>query len=225
MEMKTFLLTATYLVGIGELILAIFFWMTHSKSEIRKVMALLALSTGLWVIFSGLLAYSTEASLLINSFVYVFGIFLLTSLVHLSIVFPLPLVHLDRLHRTLMYLPATLFSIIALTTRTIELDYVASVTNVGSVVAGPLLPFYNVLLLCLYLLAVGLLIKQSKRNDAINGRNVFLVLLSVIIGGLPAVFIDLIWPIFFPNFVPNFLYGVLSSVIWFATTTYIVIKK
>jgi len=48
--MKTLLLTLTYLVGIGELILAGYFWKTHSGSEIRKVMGMLSMVTGLWVL-------------------------------------------------------------------------------------------------------------------------------------------------------------------------------
>ncbi len=227
MTEKYILLTLTYLVGAGELVLAIFFWVTHSKSEIRKVMALLAFSTGMWVITSAMIAYKSggNISLLINGFVYTFGILLLTTLIYLTLIFPFPLRRLDWLHKVLLYIPAIIFSVIGFTTRAIEVDYVANQKNAGVVVAGPLLPIYNNFLLFLYVLSIVLLIAQVRRNDGINRQNVKLVLWGVVIGGIPAVIIDLVISTYFPNNVPNFLYGVLSSVIWFGTTTYIVLKK
>lgn len=225
--MKTILLTLTYLVGAGELILAIYFWINHSKNEIRKVMSLLAFSTGMWVITSAMIAYRTggDVTLLINGFVYTFGILLLTTLVYFALIFPFPLMRLDRFHKVLLYVPALIFSIIGFTTRAIELDYIANEKNAGEVVGGPLLPIYNNYLLLLFIISIGLLILQVRRNDGINRNNVRLVLWGVLIGGIPAVIIDLVISTYFPDYVPNFLYGVLSSVIWFGTTTYIVLKK
>lgn len=224
--MKTFLLTATYLVGIGELALAVFFWVTHSKSEIRKVMALLAFSVSSWVILSAIIAYlpNLKIGLHIDDFIYIAGVLLTTALLHFSLIYPFPLFRIDNVHRLLLYIPALLFSVISLSSRLLVSSYYASTTFVGNIVGGPLYPYYNWYLTVLYVLSLVILFYKQRRLDGFQQKNIRIMFFSILIAGFPAVYTDLLapmlgWPL------PNFLLGVLSSVFWLGPTSYIVLKK
>lgn len=224
---KVILVTTTYLVGMGELLLAIFFWVTHSKSEIRKVMALMAFSMATWTLVNTFTAYRSSGAFLIlsNQSTYIFGAFLLTSFVHLAIIFPYKLLQFDRLHAILLYVPASLLSIIAITSNTVVNGvYVTGQYDAGQIVGGPLFSLYNIFLAVLFVIGLSILYLQIQRTDGMRKRNVKLVFWSILLGGLPGVYLDLIAPVFGLPLV-NFLYGNLATAIWFSITTYIVTKK
>src|SRR5882672_10872328 len=110
--MKTLLLGLTYAVGIGNLVLAVYFWVTNSKSEIRKVVSLVYFSTALWAISYFLCAYVLPSKV-VSFWLYmtfVSGILIVTSLLHFTIIFPYRTIIFDKLHATLLYLPVILFS-------------------------------------------------------------------------------------------------------------------
>src|SRR6185503_6136646 len=94
---KNILLTLTYLVGLGELALAVFFWVTNSKNEIRRVMSLFAFSTGSWCVFSAMSSYTSENTLTFfyTNLSYGFAVLALASLVHVVLIYPYPLYKLD----------------------------------------------------------------------------------------------------------------------------------
>lgn len=224
--MKTFLLIATYLVGVGELVLALYFWMTRSGNTIRKVMALLAFSTGVWVLLSVFIAYKEPSNLVlvVNQLVYVFGILLVTALVHLAILFPIPIVRFDRLHAVLLYLPALIFSAISVSSGALVSDTVGSQIVVGYPVGGPVFPIYNAFLALLFLTGIAIMFLQMKRTDGFMRRNISFIAWSFVLGGLPAVYIDLFGTTFH-LMSPNYLIGNLATIIWLGTTMYIVSKK
>ncbi len=225
--MKTLLLTLTYLVGAGELVLAWYFWKTHSGNEIRKVMALLALSIGMWVISSAFIAYKPQTDFLIlfDRSIYVFGIVLITLLLHFALIFPYPLDVFDLYHRVLFYVPTIIFSVIALSTDTITVGISGSPTIAGETIAGPLLNHYNVYLLLLYVLSILIMVKRLSRLDGDHYRITRLMIIAVIIGGMPAVILDLVMPIVAPTVHPNFLYGNLFSSVWLGATSYVVMRR
>lgn len=223
--MKTLLLTATYLVGIGELILAGYFWKTKVGNEIRRVMALLVLFTALWVLFTVFNSYSTSPHAeFIDKFTYTFGVLLVTALFHFAIVFPYPMMRLDRLHYVFMYLPAAIFSVIIFRGHYIVSHYFSSATLSGQWIGGPLYWLYNLYLLGLYLAAMLILLRKLKTTDGIHHKNLVLVIWSILIGGAPGMIFDVIMPLIF-NQARYPLIGTLSSVSWLALTSYIVLKK
>lgn len=163
---KYILLSLTYLVGIGELILAIFFWVTRSGNEIRKVMALLAFSTGAWVITSAISSYRAQTPLTTfdTSLIFVFGVFLLSSLLHLVVIYPYPIYRFDWLHLVLFYTPATLFSVAAFIPKLILAGFTGGPQNPGVIFPGPLYNLYNVYLLVLFVIVVAVLINRRKNS-------------------------------------------------------------
>lgn len=225
--MKTILLTLTYLVGAGELILAIYFWATNSKNEIRRVMALLAFSTGMWVITSGLTSYVSENtfSVFCMRIVFVSGMLLITALLHLTLVYPTQIQRLDNFHGWLLYLPAIIFGIISLTSNTIVTGFTGSATDTGRIIPGPLYNLYNIVIFGTYILACALLFIRRQKADGIHKKNLNLIFWSVVIGGIPAVIIDLIIPIVSRGVYPNANYGAMSTVIWLGVMTFIVKRK
>lgn len=224
--MKTVLLTATYLVGVGELVLAIYFWATNQKNEIRRVMALLAFATGMWVLLSAAIAYQPEnaVKLFLNDLIYVCGGFVLTAFLHFSIIYPYPRFYFDNLHATLLYVPAVLFSAIALTTRTIVSQSIGGETIAGQVVGGPVFPIYNSYYAILFLSGLCILIRKIAATDGYVRRNLKLVVFAFALGGLPAVYLDLVAPFLnLPN--PNYLVANIATVVWLGTVTYIITRK
>ncbi len=222
--MKTILLTATYLVGAGELALAIFFWVTHSKSEIRKVMALLAFSTSVWSITNAMTSYVNPSKLvdIALGLIFVAGVFIVTILIHFTLIFPFRLFLLDRLHFFLLYLPAFIFSLTASFTKTIVSSYMVALDNPGFVNKGPLFVLYEVYISVLFLTALMILSKRIKKLDGLHKKNTKIVFWSILVGGTPAIIFNL-WFVFFGILV-NPLVPVLFGLAWVGGTTWILLK-
>lgn len=192
-------------------------------------MSLLAFCTGMWVVTSALGAYVNPSAFtsFTLSLVYVFGALLITALLHLTIVFPYPFVRFDKLHAILLYLPAIIFSLIALVTKTIVKDYIVNPSIPGVIVSGPLHHLYNYFVLGFFLLSLMILFLRISRTDGIHRQNVKVVFWSIFLGGSLPVWVDLLIPNFFPQMYvqTNFLYGNIATVVWLGLTSYIVLKK
>lgn len=220
------LVILTYIVGAGELVLAAYFLKTHSGATIRKVMSLLCASTGVWVLTSAFVAYRSSTPFVgfIENIVFFSGVMLLTTLVWLVFIYPYPNIRFDALHVTLLYVPVLLFTVILFSTKTILAGTIANSSNVGQTVPGPVYWIYNAYQLALYVVAIILLVAKSHRFSGYNKRNILVLLASVVLGGIPGVFLDLIAP-FFNLYNVNFLYGNLASVFWLGGVTYILVTK
>lgn len=225
--MKIVLLSLTYLVGAGELILATYFWVTNSKNEIRRVMALLAFATGVWVVMSGLTSYvpQTPITTIYMRFVFAAGVLLVTALLHLTLVYPFPIVRLDRLHAWLLYVPAIFISFVSFTSNAIVAGFTGSVTDSGRIIPGPLYNSYNVYVFLVFLAAIILLAYRWQKSDGMHRKNLQLLFWSIVIGGMPGVVIDLLIPVLSKGVYPNADYGAISTVLWVGATTYIISAK
>ena len=220
------LVILTYIIGAGELLLAMYFLKTNSGVTIRKVMSLLCASTGAWVVTSAFVSYKPNSILVdtIGNFVFFGGLMLLTTLVWLVFIYPNPIVRFDALHVILLYVPVAIFTVILFTTKTILAGTIADANSVGVTIPGPVYWIYNAYHLVLYTVAVSVLIFKSQRYSGYNKRNILIILAALILGGLPGVFLDLIAP-FFNLYNVNYLYGNLASVFWLGGVTYILISK
>lgn len=224
--MKPFLLIATYFVGFGELLLALYFLWTHSSSGVRKLMACTSFFTGMWALTSVIIAYQAYSSgylIVAEKAVFIFGAILVTSLLHFAIIFPYPLIRFDYFHAVLLYIPAAFLSIIAATTNLISRGSIGSTNFAGEVIQGPLYPHYNVYLLLLYGATIVILATKLGRTEGIHKRNTRLMFTAITLGGLPAVFVDLIAPLL--GLSMNFLSGVLFTGIWLGVISFIVFRK
>ena len=223
--MKTFLLTATYAVGIGELILAIYFWITNSKSEIRRVMALLALVTAIWVIGNAIASY-TNASLLVDytlKILYCSGLLIVVVLVHLSLIYPFKIINIDRYHRILLYTPAVMISYLVFFSKAIIVGYEISPLIPGNVIPGPAFSLFNIVI-ALYFFAYIIITSIRISNlDGINRKNTILLLISVVVGGLFAIVGNILYS--FSTIMFNPLVTVIPSIAWVAAIIYIVNKS
>lgn len=220
--MKTILLTLTYAVGIGELILAGYFWVTNSKSEIRRVMALLAFSTGMWVLMNGLTSY-TNSSIWIEYFLYalfVFGFGIVLLLVYLGLIYPYPIFALDRLHKILFVTIAAMYTYIAFFTKTIFTEYRIAPDNPGYLTPGPTFVFFQISITLCFFLAIYIFFYRLKRVDGPNKRNIKILLTTVLLGGVPAIALNM-WAVFF-KIEANPLLAVIPSVCWVLGTLYII---
>lgn len=222
---KTILLTLTYLVGIGELILAAYFWINNSKSEIRRVMSLLALSTGMWAITSGLTSYTTPSQLvsLSLSFLFFFGALTVTALLHLVLIFPYKIRPIDLLHITLLYVPVGLFASMSFFTKTIVASYSVSTDIVGYVHPGPLFSLYEVYISLVFFAALYILYRKIASLDGLHKKNSRIFFWSVLIGGFPAIALNLLFAFF--GILVNPLIPVVFSLFWVGGTSYIITRK
>lgn len=91
----------------------------------------------------------------------------------------------------------------------------------GYVVGGPLFWLYNVWLIILYILSIVLLLLKIPLFADFHKKNIIIFLSGLILGGIPAVFIDLVGPLINLQNV-NYLFGVISSVFWLGAVSYIV---
>ena len=225
--MKTLLLFSTYIIGIGEILLGIYFLYTNSKNEIRRVISLFAFSTGIWAILSGITSYTAYSALgrIEIAGVYFFGALLLMAILHLSFIMPYPLIRFDKWHAFLFYLPLLFLAYILFFSRTIILSFEGSTSWAGIIIGGPLFGLYNIISFFIFTSAVITLFYRANKLDGIHKKNLKLVAWSILLGGLPGSIIFFIISTFFPSFYINSLIGVLPSVIWIGVTTYIVLKK
>lgn len=223
--MKTVLLSLTYIIGVGELILAAFFWITNSKNEIRRVMAFLTFSTGMWVVLNGLTSYTNPSTWITIALglVFVFGIIVVTTLVYFALIFPFRIWTFDNLHIFLLYLPSLIFSYIALFTTTIVSSYTLAPDNPGFVNPGQIFNIYQITVSIFFIFTLVVLLLKIKKTDGINKRNSLILFWSILLGGLPAIILNL-WLVFFKTS-SNPLLAVIFSVAWIGGTSYILKKK
>lgn len=224
--MKTALLLLTYSVGIGELILAIYFWATNSKNEIRRVMALISFSLGMWLFLVAIIAYNNGNWVLyVDRIVYAIGAILLTAVFHLTVVYPYKLFSFDRLHIVLLYIPAFLLAILSIFTPAIIKGVILG-TAIDSEqdIGGVAHPLYNGILLTFFLLSIGFLFFRLSRTSVPQRNDVKLILTSLILGGAPSMYVDVVAPLFgFPVF--NYLYGSVFTGLWLGVVIWILFKK
>lgn len=144
-------------IGVGELILAFFFWLTNSGNRIRWVMGLIAFSMGIWVILNVLTSYTNRTAFTdaIIPLLFLAIVVLLVAIVHFSLEFPYPMFRIDRLHILLLYLPATIFAYLLFFTHGIIRDYQLDRTSTGYVLPGDTYPVFAGLML------VGLLLRSE----------------------------------------------------------------
>lgn len=219
--MKTLLLTLTYTVGMGELILAMYFWATNSKSEVRRVMGVLAFFTGCWALLNAATG-TINSNYYLNASTFVAGCFLIASLLHLTLVFPHPFFQLDRFHRIFIYLPAVFFTYAILFTKTVVIGF-PYLKNAGLTLGGPLFVVLNLYLGGVFVLSLLILFLRSKRVDGTARQNTLLLFWTILIGGIPGIFFAVLHLL--DHFPFNYLYGPIGSMIWFISIMYILRKK
>lgn len=224
--MKELLVILGYYVAIGEMILALYFWRTNSGSQIRRVLALLAFATSLWVLSIVSIAYAQSGIGWDNQFklAYVFGPLVTTALLHFSLVFPFPNVRLDRWHIILLYVPWIILTWMTLASDAIVSSFRSSPIFSGEWTEGKLFIPYAFVLAVSYMVAVIVMINKHHTLDGVHKNNLRIVILAVLIGGIPGMLVDVIIPIF--TGLAQFPYiGTLSTGIWLGAMSYIVMKK
>ncbi len=224
--MKELAIIATYLIGLGEVLLGLFFWKTNGNQIIRKILGFLAIVTGAWVLSTVGAAYTENATAqnLLPRLTYAFGVFMVTAVLLFSLLFPLPIIRIDRFHIFLLFIPAIIFSFEIFGTNTVLNYYVSSSTFQGAWHGGPLFQYYNIYLIALYTLAIGILLYRLRKADVTYRHTLLPVALSFVLGGLPGVINDLIIPLF-TGYAKDPLYGTSATLVWLGVTSYIVLKK
>lgn len=225
--MKTLLLTITYLAGTGELMLAIYFFVTNSKNEIRRVMALLSFSTGIWSILSAATSYSPYSTMGFYGVAgsYFFGALLVIASIHLSIVMPYPPFRFDTLHAWLLYLPVAIFGYIIFFSKTIVASFSGTSEWSGVIIGGPLFGLYNIYFLINFLLVLGMFSYRLRNTEGVYKRNIRVILWAYVLGGLPAAVQYFFIATINPDANLNTLVGVVPTVLWVGGVSYILLKK
>lgn len=224
--MKEFLIWISYAIVAGALFLALFFLKTQSGSVIRRMMALLAASTGMWVLATTLGAYNANGDItnITSRWTYVFGLLMVTSLFLFSSQFPVASFRLDRWHLVFIGAATAAFSIFILSSSDIIASYSASPAEQGTWHGGSLYWLYNVYLFLFYFGSLIILLAKTNRTDGILRRNLQLVTTSIFLGGMPGVVNDLLLPLF-TNTARTPLIGTISTILWLGMTSYILVKK
>lgn len=188
-------------------------------------MALLAFSTAAWAILNGLTSY-VDPSATVTLFLkvlFVSGAVIVTSLVHLAILFPYKTFTFDKLHAVLLYFPAFILSLVAIFTSTIFSGYNVNSNIAGWPIPGPMFGVYQLVVSAFYFASVVLLFYKQRVVGGFQKNNARIFLLGVVLGGLPAISLNL-WAVFYEISV-NPLISVVFSVFWVGSTTYIILKK
>lgn len=223
--MKTFLLVLTYFVGSSELVLGAYFWATNSNNEVRKLMSLMALSTGLWVITNGLASY-TNPSVFINVIVdsiFVFAYIFSLSLVYFSFIYPYPIIKIDKLHKSLFLFVGIIYTYLAFFTNTIYSSYTITPSSPGTLNPGPLFIFFQISISITFITAIILLMLRYNKIDGSHKKNLAILITSIFIGGAPAIVLNMLYIIF--SIYVNPLYAVIPSVLWVGGTSYILLRN
>lgn len=223
--MKTAFIFFSYIVGIGELILALYFFATHSQQTIRKIMGLFSFFMALWVILNALTSYREPSVAVTNAvpFIYFSVVMLVTLCVHFGLLFPFQQHRLDRLHVLLLYLLPVMMAFPIFGTSTIISGYRISPEIPGYTLPGPLYPLfagYMVIGFCAFL---ALLISKIRKSSGDAKRNGIIVLLSLLIPGAPGLFFIVFGE--WRGAAYNTMIAPMLTSVWLVLTSYIVLKK
>lgn len=216
--------TIATIIGIGELLLALYFWRTNSGSRIRWTVGLVALSMGMWVLLNVLTSY-TERTALTDALVPILFfsvVILFLSILHLCLEFPYPMFRVDRLHILLLYAPAAIFAHVLFFTNGIVRDYQLDPSSPGYVIPGDFYPVFAGLIAIGLVASISLLIWKARRTEGVFRRNVLLVLCSFLIPGLPGLYFVLTREAVGASY--NSLITPIVSGVWLGITGYIVFR-
>lgn len=223
--MKIFTLTASYLIASAEIILALYFFSTSSKNTIRRVTGFLTLVTGLWVLTTTMAAYNASPwAFHLYQAAHIFGLLIVTILFHFALVFPTPKLRLDSLHLALLFIPTVILSLILIGSRVLLTSFTASATEAGVWYGGGMYWLYTTYLLVMYTVSIVFMMIRSRSLDGILRKNLRIVILSIVLGGFPAIVTDVIMPLFL-NYGQYALIGGFSSLAWLGITMYVVLRK
>lgn len=223
--MKTVLLALAYSIGLVELGFALFFWKTNGGNQTRRVAGTLAFAMSAWVILNALTAYREPSAFVDGAFpfVYVSVLVAVTAMVHLALLFPIPLVRIDRLHVFLLYLPTLLLLYPLFGTETVVSGYELNSQISGYATPGPIYPLFSAIVVVGFLLTSALLMKQIRRTDGVLRRNATIVLGSLFVPVLSGIVYNL--PHELRGTAYNSMLVPLLTGFWALLTGIIVIKK
>ncbi len=189
-------------------------------------MAFLSLATGIWVVANAFTSYSGSSEVIksVDNLTFSLAPFMVTALFNLALLYPYPLIRLDKLHYVLMYIPSVMFAAILVKDQPSIAQSVFNPNVSGKWSGGPLYPFYTFFILIVFLISIVVFWLQYKKADGIHRRNTLGVMLSLFLGSLPSIYLDVIVPIF-TNGGSYPLIGPISTIIWLGTTSYIVMRK
>jgi hypothetical protein len=224
--MKEAAILFSYVLSVGILTLAAYFAKSNSGSPVRRAMAFLSFSTGMWVLATTVGVYHTPDTITLWSapLTYVFGVIVVTGLVIFSLEFPASSFGLDARHITFLFIPVAIFTYLLLATPLIIADYQAGPNVQGVWIGGPLYNLYNIYLTVFYIAALVILASKFSKVDGINRANLGIVFWAFLLGGSPAVVNDLIVPLFVNHASTPFI-GTMSTIAWLGLTSYILVKK
>ncbi len=218
--------TIATLIGIGELLLAFYFWYTNSGSRIRWTVGLVAFSTGTWVILNVLTSYTDRTALTdaLIPILFFDVVVLFLAIVHLSLDFPYPMFRIDRLHLLLLYFPVlSIFAYVTFFTDGLVREYYLDRTSPGYIIPGDFYPLFAGVVLVGLVSSIGLLLYKLRRTTGTHHRNVLLVLLSILIPGISALYFVLTREAVGASY--NSLITPITTGVWLGITSYIVVKK
>lgn len=223
--MITFLHTITTLIGIGDFLLAFYFWKTNSGSRIRWIAGLIAFSMGVWVIMNVLTSYHDRSQLtdMAAPILFFATVVLMFSIVHLALEFPYPMFRVDQLHILLLYLPALIYAYMLFFTHDIVKEYQLDRHSSGYIIPGHEYPLFAGLVVVATVATFCLLVYKLRRLTGTHRRNTMLVLFSFVIPSLPALYFVLTHEAEGTGY--NSLISPIVSSVWLGITSYIVLKK
>lgn len=223
---KNILLIIAYFISATELFFAAYFWKTNGGNTVRKIMAALLLATGLWVGNTAITTYRAPGPLVdfLATMVYVISTFSLTLLLHLALIWPVPMKWMSVKRVTSLYIPPVFFGILLLLAKTVVSKNVAASNYYGHSEPGPLFIIYNLYLLALFISAAIVAYRRAypKINRLSDYAGMFFW--SVLFSGLVPATLDLVMvPLFKMDVNP--LFGVIPNVVFIGTIGYIVSRR
>lgn len=217
------------IIGLAELGLAIYFWMT-AGDRVRRYFALFVLGVSMWVFTSGLanILYSelrpiSQATILNNHFLFWGPVIALSSLLIVTWLFPFPSYAIEAPAKLVLLFPILLFGLLIFFTDTIVVS-VSHTLPYESVVYGQAYPYFILFVLVYYFWSLITLIRKYRIAVGFQKAILSKFLIGIAGSGVIGVYTNGLMPLLF-NDQSLWWLGPEASIIWLSITGYVMLKK
>lgn len=223
--MKDILLISIYIVSSLEFLFGLYLLKTQSGSNVRKMASAIALTISIWVLLNAFVSYrdSSHTVLVFTQILYFVATLMIIEILHLSLIYPLPLFRLDRVLAFLLYVPLGLFTFLFFRTDQIIRNIVINRNIPGYIIPGESYQLFNGFVSLVFFLVILILLLQIKRSYGHWRKTTIILALGVFFPGLMTLILNVWNQASWINY--NTLIAPILSIIWLFLMAYIALPE
>jgi hypothetical protein len=211
------------IVGLLELVFAIYLFTRYEKSKSITFFALFALSVSGWVLANSFGIFIPQGIFdVIGRMSFLFSSFIFPLLYLFILEHPYPVTNVHSRFIFFTFLPSVIISLIIFFSNSIVQGFIQ--VSYGETIYGNLFPCFSLFIICWFLLILAEMFYKRRKLDHLHRWQMSLLLIAIVISGIFGITFTILLPSVF-NIRFAYWLGPASSVIWLGFMWVIIRRK